>query len=601
MLNHRFKLMVTVDFVHFMRMALILLFSSGVVIQAILYPNTELSWATFHRAFHRTMISLFLTPVDELIEQCNKTVVMPTRTIGSESMGNISLVNSTTATTLAVPRSFTNTFIDQLKKLPVSREWICPTYAQTMADSCPQTGFWPYFFSFQFLIFLKLILLTLLYALFANTAARLQSETDNIWKFQRYMLVIDFSNRPALHAPLSAFIYLKRIVWWLMNMITCYRCRMCRQNSCFRHRQNRDQTDGSKHENEKGTEDCSKSLNKMDYNFWRYLAKMIYEDSRQVKKEADLITKQTEMLQQVEEEMEHCHHSVRSLKTKMAEMEYALYQANISLESIKHSTMVGRTTAAAGGKLSGGTVLMGAGETSHSHLQSPMTPAAGLQQQQQHHHQRYKNPLASFSGHVHLLSRHSPYVGTSSVQRYPIADKYVSWQVIYIDYDPVSFSRKREDFPHTMQSFVDEDILAIKSRMLRIPNGGAMHLPVFNWNAVSVNPAGLTIDRKSWLVRPANTNNIAIGLDFDAVDQPPTPTTLVYKLDDGIPLNPFGRTGLRGKGNLPRWGPNHYVMLIVTRSKQLFGTALMLQFALEHRGGQLALPMVSWKIIIPPN
>lgn len=65
-LLYRFKLMISVDFIHFMRMALILLISGGIVIQAILYPNTELSMDLFHTAFHRSAISLFLTPVDEL-------------------------------------------------------------------------------------------------------------------------------------------------------------------------------------------------------------------------------------------------------------------------------------------------------------------------------------------------------------------------------------------------------------------------------------------------------------------------------------------------------------------------------------------------------
>ena len=65
-LLYRFKLMITVDFIHFMRMALILLISSGIVIQAVLYPNTELSLDTFHKAFHRSAISLFTTPVEEL-------------------------------------------------------------------------------------------------------------------------------------------------------------------------------------------------------------------------------------------------------------------------------------------------------------------------------------------------------------------------------------------------------------------------------------------------------------------------------------------------------------------------------------------------------
>ena len=48
-LLYRFRYMCMYDFVHFMRMALILLISSGIVIQSILYPNTELSMDTFHK------------------------------------------------------------------------------------------------------------------------------------------------------------------------------------------------------------------------------------------------------------------------------------------------------------------------------------------------------------------------------------------------------------------------------------------------------------------------------------------------------------------------------------------------------------------------
>ena len=40
---------------------------------------------------------------------------------------------------------------------------------------------------------------------------------------------------------------------------------------------------------------------------------------------------------------------------------------------------------------------------------------------------------------------------------------------------------------------------------------------------------------------------------------------IVYKLDNGVPQNPFGRTGLRGRGSLLRWGPNHYLMVVITR------------------------------------
>jgi len=41
-----------------------------------------------------------------------------------------------------------------------------------------------------------------------------------------------------------------------------------------------------------------------------------------------------------------------------------------------------------------------------------------------------------------------------------------------------------------------------------------------------------------------------------------------YKLKDGLPLNPIGRTGLSGRGSLGRWGPNHAADPIVTRWKR---------------------------------
>lgn len=39
----------------------------------------------------------------------------------------------------------------------------------------------------------------------------------------------------------------------------------------------------------------------------------------------------------------------------------------------------------------------------------------------------------------------------------------------------------------------------------------------------------------------------------------------VYEVRDGLPINPMGRTGLMGRGQLGRWGPNHAGDPIVTR------------------------------------
>ena len=40
-----------------------------------------------------------------------------------------------------------------------------------------------------------------------------------------------------------------------------------------------------------------------------------------------------------------------------------------------------------------------------------------------------------------------------------------------------------------------------------------------------------------------------------------------YKVVDGYPQNPVGRTGITGRGLLGRWGPNHAADPIVSRWK----------------------------------
>lgn len=42
-----------------------------------------------------------------------------------------------------------------------------------------------------------------------------------------------------------------------------------------------------------------------------------------------------------------------------------------------------------------------------------------------------------------------------------------------------------------------------------------------------------------------------------------------YKIENGYPLNPIGRTGIIGRGVLGRWGPNHAADPIVTSWKRL--------------------------------
>ena len=241
----------------------------------------------------------------------------------------------------------------------------------------------------------------------------------------------------------------------------------------------------------------SMKLTEDDYNYWRHLARDYYEQQERKAQESNIQQKEWECMQSLCEEFEHEKKITRQVKGKVNEIERILTQIQVNLENIKHLSM------------------------KTSVFDSCVTKSI--------------HP-------IHHLARYSPYPGTN-VQRVPIPDKYVPWEVMWIDYDPVAYTKPKTNFPQDLQDFVDDDILLLHE--LKIEEISSTS-PVLKWNSRITNPAGITIDRQSWIMNDDGTN-------------------LLYKLDNGIPQNPYGRTGLRGRGILPRWGPNHYVILIITR------------------------------------
>jgi len=63
-----------VDFVNFLKMALVIIISSGVVMQALNFPDLDISWSVLKQAFTRAWLALFITPTDDLVSdvQCDK-------------------------------------------------------------------------------------------------------------------------------------------------------------------------------------------------------------------------------------------------------------------------------------------------------------------------------------------------------------------------------------------------------------------------------------------------------------------------------------------------------------------------------------------------
>ncbi|VDO54386.1 unnamed protein product [Schistosoma margrebowiei] len=115
---------------------------------------------------------------------------------------------------------------------------------------------------------------------------------------------------------------------------------------------------------------------------------------------------------------------------------------------------------------------------------------------------------------LHVKCRNSPYPRTSDIQRYPVPDDKVSWNLSWPEYHPVAYTAPG-------------------------------------------------ISKKPW----ADPDN-QLTIQFNKIDGILDRTSFMgqYKFSaDGLPLNPCGRTGITGRGVLGRWGPNHAADPIVTR------------------------------------
>ncbi|XP_008554638.1 ADP-ribose pyrophosphatase, mitochondrial [Microplitis demolitor] len=118
---------------------------------------------------------------------------------------------------------------------------------------------------------------------------------------------------------------------------------------------------------------------------------------------------------------------------------------------------------------------------------------------------------------IHVKCRQEFYPFTK-IKRFLIPDEKVPWHVKFLDYNPSYYTSNNE------YNLADKNI------------NDSSFKPA--WNMMDGN-----INRKSFMKS--------------------------YVIDDeGYPLNPVGRTGIKGRGILRYWGPNHAADPIVTRWKR---------------------------------
>ncbi|XP_064169801.1 transient receptor potential cation channel subfamily M member 1-like isoform X2 [Anguilla rostrata] len=163
-----------IDMLYFVVIMLVVLMSFGVARQAILHPDEEPTWRLARNIFYMPywMIygEVFADSIDLYAMEIN-------------------------------PPCGDNLYDEDGKKLPpcIPGAWLTPAIM-----AC-------------YLLVANILLVNLLIAVFNNTFFEVKSISNQVWKFQRYQLIMTFHDRPVLPPPFIIFshmyILFKRI-WW---------------------------------------------------------------------------------------------------------------------------------------------------------------------------------------------------------------------------------------------------------------------------------------------------------------------------------------------------------------------------------------------------
>eukprot|EP00055_Hartaetosiga_balthica_P005007 m.14003 g.14003 ORF g.14003 m.14003 type:complete len:336 (+) comp4240_c0_seq1:66-1073(+) len=129
-----------------------------------------------------------------------------------------------------------------------------------------------------------------------------------------------------------------------------------------------------------------------------------------------------------------------------------------------------------------------------------------------------RKPLLSTLPRTHKICRNSAYVG--GVERSPVADKRVSWKKSWKEYSPVEYT------------------------------------------------APLVLAKPVWADDPQYLRKMKFNTDDDGVNRKSFMGGYVVDSITSLPINPVGRTGMKGRGLLGRFGPNFAADPIVSRWKR---------------------------------
>ncbi|XP_074604012.1 transient receptor potential cation channel subfamily M member-like 2 [Brevipalpus obovatus] len=292
---YRIQLMVVEDFIQFMKICIILILAGGMVMQALFFPDGPFESKTIRAALDRAWIGFFSTSTKEL----EKTIT------------------NTSCPANDDPDSCKGSYYDD------------PTGLE-----CPVVSPYSYSFYVLYLTFVKLILLTLLYALFANSGKEIEAQSDEIWKYQRYTLIDDLSYRLTVPCPFNLLVYPCMLIRYFYQMIKrcCTQCCCCQKSAVKGGRESLCTCKGISNffcppQSEQTEWDKEKHVTKIsreDYGFWSSLA-LKYSDKMEYDSAQKQISQRTlEDVRFTMEQVEEQKNLSRRMNIRLTELERIL-------------------------------------------------------------------------------------------------------------------------------------------------------------------------------------------------------------------------------------------------------------------------------------
>ena len=375
----RMKLMIKHDFMTYLRLFFIFMTAGGIALNAILYPFHPMNFELLKKVLlYRGFLQLFVADkldLERTTEDCKHT------SLSHRIQNQYSCVNLTDSLSFTYSQKKLETF--------------------GVSYKCNYISLTAWFILIQYFLLIKLFLPTLLTAMFSATGQRVSEQSEQLWYYQRYEIILDYENRLIFPPPFTVVIY----VYMLLKafFVTIYglvcECKVCCFRFCLKHKKPKENESTTQNMNTSADSLALASQN-LTFNYWRNKAVSYLSTVDKEAREKDTQKSFETNLNKVREDLGTQKKSLQRLNDRVISLERSMIQNQSYLEQIKNLLTQ---------------------KVSKSNLTD-----------------RKKN------NYIHILSRESPYVSTN-VPRFFVYEKLVPWECVYELYD-VILTRFKLDF-----------------------------------------------------------------------------------------------------------------------------------------------------------